>query len=122
MSWTASSQLGHIQGHSHSVPDRHIRHQVVLPGGRNRVRTCGPSLVSKVCSVARGCWKWPDVPSNCGDRGWEWPGVSWRLRSLALTLALGLALEFTTSGSVVLPLCYHDHHGSAEEALDLNAA
>jgi hypothetical protein len=32
-----------------------------------------PSLVSKVCSVAGGCWKWPDMPSACGDRGWEWP-------------------------------------------------
>jgi len=48
-----------------------------------------PSLVSKVRSVAGGCWKWPDVPSSCGDRGWEWPGVSWHLRSLALSLALG---------------------------------
>ena len=34
-----------------------------------------PSLVSKVCTVAGGCWKSPDMPSSCGDRGWEWPGV-----------------------------------------------
>jgi hypothetical protein len=27
-------------------------------------------LVSKVCSVAGGCWEWPDVPSSCGDRDW----------------------------------------------------
>ena len=33
---------------SHSVPDRHIRHQVVLPGGRNWVRTSDPSLVRRV--------------------------------------------------------------------------
>lgn len=38
-------------------------------GGRNWVRTSDPSLVSKVCIVAGGCWKWPDMPSSCGDRG-----------------------------------------------------
>jgi hypothetical protein len=32
------------------------------------------------------------------------------------------ALEFATSVITVLPLCYHGHHGSAEEALDLDAA
>jgi hypothetical protein len=28
--------------------------------------------------------------SSCDDRGWWWPGVSRRLRSLALGLALGI--------------------------------
>ena len=32
---------------SNSVPDLHIRHQVVLPGGRNWVRTSDPSLVRR---------------------------------------------------------------------------
>jgi ABC-2 type transport system ATP-binding protein len=30
------------------------------------------------CTVARGCWKSPDMPSSCGDRGREWPGVCGR--------------------------------------------
>jgi hypothetical protein len=30
------------------------------------------------------------VPSSCGDRGWEWPGVAQSLRPLALGLALGI--------------------------------
>jgi hypothetical protein len=54
-----------------------------------------PSLVSKVRSVAGGGWKWPDVLSSCGDHDCEWPGVSWRLQSLALTLALGILLPDT---------------------------
>ena len=47
-------------------------------GGRNWVRTSDPSLVSKVCSLAGGCWKAPDRPSSCDDRGWRsqaWPCV-----------------------------------------------
>ena len=59
-------------------------------GGRRWVRTTGFSLVSKVRSVPGGCWKCPDVPSSCGDRGWEWPGVSWSLWWLAFGLALGI--------------------------------
>ena len=43
-----SSRQQQIQDHSHSVPDRHNHHQVVFPGGRNRVRTCGFSLVRRV--------------------------------------------------------------------------
>jgi hypothetical protein len=65
-----------------------------------------PSLVSKVCSVAGGCWKWPYVPSSCGDPGWEWPDVSWRLRSLALTLALGLALGILLPDTSLLVLSH----------------
>jgi hypothetical protein len=37
---------------SHSAPDRHLGHQTVLPGGRNWVRTSGPSLVRRAQSVA----------------------------------------------------------------------
>jgi hypothetical protein len=53
-------------------------------GGRNWVRTSDPSLVSKVRNVSVEGWKCPDVPSSCGDLGWEWPSVSWSLWWLAL--------------------------------------
>ena len=43
--------------------------------------------------MAGRCWKWPDVPSSCDDRGWESPGVARNLRSLALGLALGVATD-----------------------------
>ena len=69
------------------------RHQLQKLGGRRWVRTTGISLVSKVRSVAGRCWKWPDVPSSCDDRGWESPGVARNLRSLALGLALGVATD-----------------------------
>jgi hypothetical protein len=35
-----------------------------------------------VCRLAS-----PNEPSNCTDASWLWPGVAWRLRSLAGSLA-----------------------------------
>jgi Phage integrase, N-terminal SAM-like domain len=49
-----------------------------------------PARMHAYHSVAGGGWKWPDMPSSCDDLGWEWPGVSWCLRPLALGLALGI--------------------------------
>ena len=55
---------------SHSDPPTGRSTQYVFAGGRNRVRTRGFWLVSKVHSVAGRCRTSPDVASSCGDYGW----------------------------------------------------
>ena len=42
--------------------------------GRSRVRTCGPSLVRRVITVAGRGWTWPGVASTSHD----WLDVAWR--------------------------------------------
>src|SRR6516164_5780438 len=38
-------------------------------------------------SVPGRCWTWPDVPFQCSEIGWAWPGVALWLWSLAPSLA-----------------------------------
>jgi hypothetical protein len=66
--------------------------------GRRWTRTTGPSPVRRVRTVAERRLLSPGVASACGNRGWTWPGIAWRLRSLALGLALsGSPVELTAA-------------------------
>jgi hypothetical protein len=89
-SWAAEKRR-HLR-----LPSRLLQSTGILPGGHNWVRTSDPSLVRCVRAVAGRPLQSPDVASTCDIRGWLLPDDSSRLRSLALSLALYLALGSAT--------------------------
>ena len=59
----------------------------VLPGGAKEIRT--PDLLQAIQTrTVAGCGQMSlCMPFTCGDSGWTWPYVAWRLASLAPNLA-----------------------------------
>jgi hypothetical protein len=49
------------------VMTRQIKYSKIV--GSVGFEPTNPSLVSKACNVSRRCWKSPDGPSSCSDRG-----------------------------------------------------